>query len=159
MGYTIESREELINEIAESLEGYSEGMKWSIDLTAQEVVPICDRSVVGEDCMPEDGHLMMDIDQISSRESFQIMEDFITECTSTEEARFLHFALKQRHPFSTFKNALYELNIQGNWFGYSMKALKEKARRWMIDNHIDFKDGKIIYKSDKVYTYRKEGEE
>lgn len=155
---TIDSREMLIREIADAMDSYSneQDMVWCIDLTAQEVIPICDPAVVGEDCMPEDGHLMLDIDRVSSDDSFRIMENFTSECTSSTEQILLNFALKQQHPFSVFRNALYELNIQNNWFGYKNKALLKKAEEWMRDNNVDFIDGKIVCESDQVYTYENE---
>lgn len=58
--FTIDSKEVLISEIADAMDANSNGqaMVWCIDHTAQEVIPICDPDIVGEDCMPEVGHLM-----------------------------------------------------------------------------------------------------
>ena len=157
----INSRELLINEIADAMNCYSneQDMVWCIDLTAQEVTFTCDPSIVGKDCMPEVGHLMIDIDRVPSRESFLIMENFTSECTSTNEQRLLNFALRQRHPFSAFKDAVWELGIQENWFRYEYSTLRKKAEEWMTDNNVDFIDGKIVCQSDRIYAYQNEEEE
>lgn len=55
----ITSKEHLIKEIAEALENSSSDVSWRIDLTAQEVIPILDPTLVDEDCMPENGHRMI----------------------------------------------------------------------------------------------------
>lgn len=158
--FTIDSKEMLIREIANAMDGYSneQDMVWCIDLTAQKVIPICDPAVVGDDCMPEDGHQMVNIDRVPSPDSFQIMENFTEECTSTTEQKLLYFALEQRHPFSTFKNAVYKLGIENNWFGYKAHALRKIAEEWMIDNKVDFIDGKIVCNSNLVYTYYRDEE-
>lgn len=152
----IKSKEQLINDIANALEDYSDEEIWCIDLTGQEVVPIPDPMVVGEEFMPEEGHQMINIDRVSSADSFQIMEDFTKECTSTEEQYLLNFALEQKHPFSTFRNAVYKLGIEKNWFGYNAHVLRKKAKEWMEENEVDFIDGKVVCGSKDVYTYYRE---
>lgn len=155
----ITSKEHLIKEIAEALENSSSDVSWRIDLTAQEVIPILDPTLVDEDCMPENGHQMIDIDVPSSREGFEIMEDFKSQCPDDRQQDMLDFALEQRHPFSAFKNAVYRIGIQEEWFEYRNAAMKEKAKEWMKENKVNFIDGGIVCKSSWVYTYYNENED
>lgn len=155
----IKSQSQLIQNIANALDNYSDEMIWCIDLTEQQVIPICDPMVVGDDCMPEEGHKMINIDRIPSSDSFQIMEDFKRECTTTKEQNLLDFALEQRHPFSTFRNAVYNLGIENKWFDYKAHALRKKAKEWMEENEVDFIDGKVVCGSNRIYTYYREDEE
>ncbi len=60
-------------------------------------------------------------------------------------------AVNGRKPFRRFKDALYDLGIQQQWYDYKEARLLEIAREWCLENGVDY-----AYRNpDKVLARRK----
>ena len=104
--YEIKSRKELISEIALALQtNYDEGCFY-LNLTTQEVGFHAPASLVGEDCIwPHMGDEVIRIDTLSSRDSFQAMEEFADK-QPEKIADKLYHSLNGSRPFARFKAAV-----------------------------------------------------
>ena len=102
----IDSREKLIAELGDALDAANES-KWPyVDLTDQCVEVHIDRNYCDagcEECI--DGHELVEIEPVSSRDAFKVMEDFADSRPDAQRSR-LFDALNRRHPFRTFRYAL-----------------------------------------------------
>jgi Uncharacterised protein family (UPF0158) len=68
---------------------------------------------------PRDDDRWLFIEPIESSEAFRVMEDFVDQCGNDRLARALGRALRQRKPFSRFKDALAARPAQREaWFAF-----------------------------------------
>jgi len=68
------------------------------------------------------------IDPIEPRESFSIMEKFISTIQDTQAAESLRRALTGRKPFRNFKETLtHYMDIREQWFLFKQRELKRLA--------------------------------
>lgn len=135
-----------------------------IDLTVGEVITLLNEdelwSSSGDDSMipkwqkeyledleERKKHDMFLINPIPSYESFGIMESFAETCDSRQQD-VLWKALRQRHPFSKFRQAVERLGILQSWYDYKQEAELKMAEEWLHENDLTIKDGKIGRKSE-----------
>ena len=152
----INSKEELIDELSGDLDVIGLGMELFIDLTAQNIgFSFIDPFDVDLDVERQlDGHKIVYIDAVSSREGFEIMRDFSDRCGERQRTRLMH-ALSKRHPFRVFKNVVSDLGLLDEWYAFKNSAYREIAQSRLEDCEIDFIDGKIICgNNDNISTYR-----
>ena len=77
------------------------------------------------------------IDPIDSRESFKIMEDFVSTVLNDVIKNALISALSKRKPFRNFKDELNHLpEIQKEWYKYHGIEMEKIAHEWLEDNNI-----------------------
>jgi len=100
-------------------------------------------SLIGPDAVdeadedPRDDDRWLFIEPIESSEAFRVMEDFVDQCGDDRLARALEQALRQRKPFSRFKDALAARPAQREaWFAFERQAMEVIARRWCEDHGI-----------------------
>lgn len=60
-----------------------------------------------------------------SRESFRIMEDFVSEVDDKKLQKQLINALEHRHPFANFKNIIEGSPFRKEWFAFKQQKLEE----------------------------------
>lgn len=140
----IGSHEELVSELCDALESSNDEAKPCIDLTDQVVTVHFDRMWMSDDMLAGmDGHEIVDIEPVSSREGFRIMEDFAAGRTEGQQRR-LYNALSGKHPFRVFQQALTELGSLDDWYAFKGKAYVALAEERLADSDIEFVDGKIV---------------
>ncbi len=144
-----------IGEIACALEDHSYGTQWYFDFDEQTTVP----AIEEVDCYPENGHKVLHIEPMSSRESFQIMEDFADSVTDKVDQEKLYVALNQRHPFSSFKDMLHYTGQRENWFAYKDERMKEVVEEWMKENEVVYENDRASCNSWMVTEYYRDDEE
>ena len=77
------------------------------------------------------------INQIDSRESFKIMEDFVSDIMNELVKNTLSSALTKRKPFRHFKDELHHLpEIQQDWNIFHEQEMKKNASDWCEENNI-----------------------
>jgi hypothetical protein len=75
------------------------------------------------------------INPIDSRESFKIMEDFVSTILNDLIKNTLSLALSKRKPFRNFKDELNHLpEIQKEWYKYHEIEMEKIAYEWLEDN-------------------------
>ena len=152
----INIKEELIDELSGDLDVIGLGMELFIDLTVQNIgFSFIDPFAVDLDVERQlDGHKIVYIDAVSSREGFEIMWDFSDGCGERQRTSLIR-ALSKRHPFRVFKNVVNDLGLLDEWYAFKNSACREIAQSRLEDCEIDFIDGKIVCgNNDNISTYR-----
>lgn len=88
-------------------------------------------------------HDLFLITPIPSYISFRIMEDFVGTCNPVQQSVLLS-ALGKKHPFSKFRQSVERLGILESWYDYKHKAEFQMAEKWLSENDLTIKDGKIV---------------
>ncbi len=140
----INSREKLVSELSEQLDVSGDEMTPCIDLTDQVVTFRPGIGWLGDDISDMlVGHEVVDIDAVSSREGFRIMENFASERPEAQQARLFQ-ALSGRKPFRTFRYAVEQLGILDEWYAFKSEAYDALAEDRLADSCVQFIDGKIV---------------
>ncbi len=160
-GVKINSKEQLIDEIADAIQQHFDELELFLDLTDQEVISLPCRYGYDdeEDSYEEDddvvdsitgtpisklrekrSHDLEQIYPVYSSDGFRIMEDFAGQ----KENENLFRALRQRHPFRAFQDAANREGLLREWYAYKNKTYNALAEDWLKDNDIDFVDGKVV---------------
>jgi hypothetical protein len=71
----------------------------------------------------------INVEPPESRESFEIMENFIDEVDDKNLQRKLLNALERRHPFANFKNTIENSDYRKAWFAFKQSKLEEYVWR------------------------------
>ena len=71
---------------------------------------------------------------------YRHMERFIEVLPDAKAAEELRRAIKGRGAFHHFKDTLYRLGIQDQWFGYRDEAMKRFVFGWAEANNVPYED-------------------
>ena len=94
------------------------------------------------------------IDPINSRESFKIMEDFVSTILNDLIKNTLSSALSKLKPFRNFKEELNHLpEIQKEWHQYHEIEMEKIAYEWLKDNDIGFQNKVLTFVSRSDYFH------
>lgn len=66
------------------------------------------------------------------------MEDFIDQLSNEQKAYKLARAIRGRGAFRRFKDMVYELNLENQWYQFEADTYKKLAIQWCQDNHVDY---------------------
>ena len=142
----IDSREKLIAELGDALDGANESSWPYVDLTDQSVDVHVNRDYCGDECEEDiEGHELVEVEPVSSREAFNVMERF-ADSRPEAQRNSLFDALNRRHPFSTFRYAVEQLGILQDWYAYKSEAYAAMAEELLDFYKVDFEDGRIVCK-------------
>ncbi len=146
----IESRQQLIGEIAEALAMRLDEGCFYLNLTEQEVGLHIPTAYSGEEYdWPHNGDMVMRIEPLASYESYGAMEEF-ADMQSRVIADKLHRVLNGRHPFARFKEAVAALNLLDEWYAFENKWYAQKAEEWLQEEGVSCIDGKIVCTRDSI---------
>ena len=70
---------------------------------------------------------------------YDIMEDFIETLSGTAHDR-LDSAIRGRGAFRRFKDMVYDLGMDQQWYDFQTAAYKRKAARWCEENGIEYEE-------------------
>ena len=65
------------------------------------------------------------------------------EFAAQENNEHLFNALRKRHPFRAFREAVERAGLQQKWYDFMDEEYVRLAEEWLKDNDIDFVDGKV----------------
>ena len=140
----IDSREKLISTLGEMLAEANDELSPFVDLTSQTIEMHFDSAISGIDEAEEvAGHEIVDIEPVSSREAFYVMERFALSRPQKEQDSLLH-ALSRRHPFRVFRSEIEYLGIMQEWYDFKSRSFYELAEERLNDHNISFVDGRIV---------------
>ena len=71
---------------------------------------------------------------------YRIMEDFCLSYPDEKISRFLCKKIRGRGAFRRFKDAIYNFEIEKEWFDFKDKALKEIGISWLDENDLSYID-------------------
>lgn len=144
--------ESIIEAVACAMEDHSYNSRWYFDFDEQDTVPLIEES----ECYPEEGHRLLYIEPMESRESFKLMEDFIETVPNKADQDKLWSALRQRRPFSAFKNMLHYTGQREKWFAFHDEQMRKIVEKWLEHEEIIYENGVFTCNSDYVFEYFKE---
>jgi hypothetical protein len=78
----------------------------------------------------------IEIEPLESRESFEIMENFVNYLPACKEKNRLSDAISGYKPFANFNRLIHDSDYRENWFEFRTKLLE----KYVIDNYL----GEII---------------
>ena len=140
----INSRQQLIREVAEALDMHLDEDCFYLNLTEQEIGPNCPAEYVGqENSWPYDGDEVVRIEPLSSDEAYAAMEEFADRQSQSVSDR-LYLALGGRHPFNRFKETLDCIGLLDEWYEFKNGWYAQKAEEWLHEEKVDFRDGKVV---------------
>lgn len=145
----------LLGEICQALEDQSYEASWYLNITQQKVDCISDYEIENE-IFPEDDDQLLKIDPMFSSEAFSIMEDFAESVKAPKIQARLFRALQKRHPFSNFKDQVYDEDLEKEWFAYKDKRMNEYAEAWLKENEVVYKDGQLIFTGKICFIFNKQ---
>ena len=151
---TIKSKKDLLDEIGIALNSHGMEEKFFLDLTIQNIMPYpedilepgyryneFDTSLSKEEIQEvRKKHRLIEINPVPSYIGYGIMEEFAEQ----HDNEWLFRALKKRHPFAMFRDAVENANLLDQWYAFRDEAYGKQAQEWLDDNGIDFVDGRII---------------
>jgi hypothetical protein len=70
---------------------------------------------------------------------YQIMEDFCNSLSDDRISNDLLDAIRGSGAFRRFKDEIYRLRIEADWYAFRKQAFKEIAIGWLEENEIDYK--------------------
>lgn len=70
---------------------------------------------------------------------YDIMEDFV-ETLSGKAHEKLALAIQGKGAFRRFKDMVYDLGIDQQWYDFQEAAYKRKAARWCKENNIEYEE-------------------
>ena len=71
---------------------------------------------------------------------YNIMEDFCLSYPDEKTSRSLCRKIRGRGAFRRFKDAIYNFDIENEWFEFKENALKEIGVSWLRDNELTYID-------------------
>lgn len=116
-----------LEDIIEAMEFAGMETEYYYDTQNEKVMMLFDGMVDGED-NPE---LFEDINE------YRIMEEFIYELPAGKNQDVLAGAIQGRGAFRRFKDKLYDLNLEKQWYQYRDEAYDKIARQWCERHKID----------------------
>jgi hypothetical protein len=79
-----------------------------------------------------------EVESLTSRQSFQIMESFAESLPESARKSRLFEALSRNKPFRRFRDAVESnLTLRDQWFAFKQESLKSYARKWLKDLGIE----------------------
>jgi len=110
-----------------------------LDLGSGQVVPLIEDSPDPGllTLLEEDPERLLPIEPLSTRESLELMRDFLREVDEPHAYPLLAAALEGRKPFKAFRHVLmgYPELLQA-WYVYQGERLRECALDWLADHQI-----------------------
>ena len=70
---------------------------------------------------------------------YDIMESFVNTLSGPANEKLAH-AIQGRGAFRRFKDIVYDLDIDQQWYDYQANAYKRIAARWCDENDIDYEE-------------------
>ena len=133
-----------LEEIIEAMEFADMETEYYYDTKNERILMLFDGMVDGED----DPELFEDIsegfveDYIPLPEQYdineyRIMEEFIYELPEGKNRDVLERAMQGRGAFRRFKDKLYDLNLEQQWYSYKDSAYERIERQWCERHKID----------------------
>lgn len=115
-------------------------MEWYFDFDEQDTTAVCRDTGL----CPEKGHHILRIEPMPSWQSFEIMEKFTEGISNGRIQEKLYAALRRRHPFSAFQNALCYTGLREDWFAFKNECMKFWVEKWMRYNDVVFQNDRAV---------------
>ena len=125
-----------LEDIIEAMEFANMETEYYYDTQNEKVLMLFDEMVDGED----NQELFEDYIPLPGQydiNEYRIMEEFIYELPAGKNQDVLARTLQGRGAFRRFKDKLYDLNLEKQWYQYREEAYEKIARQWSERHKID----------------------
>ena len=125
-----------LEDIIEAMEFAGMETEYYYDIQNEKVVMLLDGMVDGED-NPEFFEDYIPLPGQYDINEYRLMEEVIYELPAGKNLDVLTGAIQGRGAFRRFKDKLYDLNLQKQWYQYRDEAYEKIARQWCERHKID----------------------
>ena len=125
-----------LEDIIEAMEFANMETEYYYDTQNEKVLMLFDEMVDGED-NPELFEDYIPLPGQYDINEYRIMEEFIYELPAGKNQDVLARAIQGRGAFRRFKDKLYDLNLEKQWYQYREEAYEKIARQWSERHKID----------------------
>lgn len=133
-----------LDEVIEAMEFAGMESEYYYDTSSEEILLVFDGMVNGED-NPElieeiENGFIEDFIPLPGQydiHEYGLMEEFIDTLPEGRKKNILEEAIIGRGAFRRFKDALYDLGIEKQWYQYHDRAYEKIAREWCEKNGIE----------------------
>ncbi len=125
-----------LEDIIEAMEFAGMETEYYYDIQNEKVVMLLDGMVDGED-NPEFFEDYIPLPGQYDINEYRIMEEFIYELPAGKNQDVLARTIQGRGAFRRFKDKLYDLNLEKQWYQYREEAYEKIARQWSERHKID----------------------
>lgn len=125
-----------LEDIIEAMEFAGMETEYYYDTQNEKVVMLLDGMVDGED-NPEFFEDYIPLPGQYDINEYRLMEEVIYELPAGKNPDVLTGAIQGRGAFRRFKDKLYDLNLQKQWYQYRDEAYEKIARQWCERHKID----------------------
>ena len=125
-----------LEDIIEAMEFANMETEYYYDTQNEKVLMLFDEMVDGED----NQELFEDYIPLPGQydiNEYRIMEEFIYELPAGKNQDVLARTIQGRGAFRRFKDKLYDLNLEKQWYQYREEAYEKIARQWCERHKID----------------------
>ena len=125
-----------LEDIIEAMEFANMETEYYYDTQNEKVLMLFDEMVDGED----NQELFEDYIPLPGQydiNEYRIMEEFIYELPAGKNQDVLARTIQGRGAFRRFKDKLYDLNLEKQWYQYRDEAYEKIARQWCEKYKID----------------------
>lgn len=125
-----------LEDIIEAMEFANMEIEYYYDTQNEKVLMLFDEMVDGED----NSELFEDYIPLPGQydiNEYRIMEEFIYELPAGNDQDVLARTIQGRGAFRRFKDKLYDLNLEKQWYQYREEAYEKIARQWSERHKID----------------------
>lgn len=125
-----------LEDIIEAMEFANMETEYYYDTQNEKVLMLFDERVDGED-NPELFEDYIPLPGQYDINEYRIMEEFIYELPVGKNQDVLARTIQGRGAFRRFKDKLYDLNLEKQWYQYREEAYEKIARQWSERHKID----------------------
>ena len=125
-----------LEDIIEAMEFANMETEYYYDTHNEKVLMLFDEMVDGED-NPELFEDYIPLPGQYDINEYRIMEEFIYELPAGKNQDVLAGEIQGRGAFRRFKDKLYDLNLEKQWYQYREEAYEKIARQWSERHKID----------------------
>lgn len=125
-----------LEDIIEAMEFAGMETEYYYDIQNEKVVMLLDGMVDGED-NPEFFEDYIPLPGQYDINEYRLMEEVIYELPAGKNQDVLTGAIQGRGAFRRFKDKLYDLNLEKQWYQYREEAYEKIARQWSERHKID----------------------
>ena len=129
------------DELIMALENHSLEMRFYLDRRTGDVFPVFegnDESDEDRERIEADLDRFVFIDPIPSSVAFDMMEAFVESLEPGQPRRRLEGAIRARHPFRSFKDAVSEYpDLLKAWYAFHDREWTKLAAEWLEEQEID----------------------
>ena len=118
-----------LEDIIEAMEFANMETEYYYDTQNEKVLMLFDEMVDGED-NPELFEDYIPLPGQYDINEYRIMEEFVYELPAGKNQDVLARAIQGRSAFRRFKDKLYDLNLEKQWYQYRDEAYEKIARQW-----------------------------